>query len=357
METIIKPFQLAIAAELIKNYSGKTPFISYFNEQCKLHKNWGSRDRKIYRQACYAYLRLGHITDQNSIENNILLGLQNPENIASQIDLKAIYPNHSQISKTIDKYEFFKNLLVQKPVYLAVLNNQHKLINNELERNGIPFEYTSSNCIKVSANAKCNSIIDNGWAIIMDLASQKAADSIIIKSDSEVWDCCSGAGGKALFIANKYKNALKLTCSDARFSILENLKNRFRITKLALPHIELCDLKDPFQLPKKYDIIIADVPCSGSGTWGRTPEQIKQTDIQKISFYADLQKMIVKNALRNLKPGGVFYYITCSVFELENEKNVHFISQNLPLTLINQHYIHSDKNPCDYLYLAEFKGH
>lgn len=355
METIIKPFQIAIAAELIRNYSGKVPFTSYFNEQCKQHKNWGSRDRKIYRQACYAYFRLGHATDNGTIENNILLGLQEADAIASQIDLKHIYPEYSQVSKLIDLNPFLKDLLIQKPVYLHVFKQHHVKVNAYLEAQGIPYNYIHTNCISVGANAKCNEIIEKGWASIMDLASQMAADMVTLNAGDEVWDCCSGAGGKALYLSNKYNSTFKLTCSDARFSILENLKNRFLTAELPLPQIELSDLKEPFQIKKKYDVIMADVPCSGSGTWGRTPEQIKQTDLQKISFYSDLQKAIVKNALKNLKIGGTFYYVTCSVFELENEKNVGYFAEKLGLKLINQQYIHSDAHPCDYLYLAEFE--
>ncbi len=355
METIIKPFQLAIAAELIRNYSGKVPFTSYFNEQCKQHKNWGSRDRKTYRQACYAYFRLGHASDNGTIENNIQLGLQSAEAIASQLDLKTIFPAHQKISKSIDLNKFLMDLLEQKPVYLVVLNNAQNDINTALESNGIPYNYINPSCIRVNANANCNGIIENGWASIMDQASQMAADLIKIEPGSEVWDCCSGAGGKALFITNKFKTTFKLTCSDARFSILENLKKRFQTAQMPMPHIELCDLKEPFQLNKKYDVIVADVPCSGSGTWGRTPEMIKQTDAEKISFYSELQRNIVQNAIKNLKTGGTFYYITCSVFEIENEKNTDFFAKKLGLKLIHQQYIHSTETPCDYLYFAEFK--
>lgn len=355
METIIKPFQIAIAAELIRNYSGKVPFTTYFSEQCKQHKNWGSRDRKIYRQACYAYFRLGHATNTGTIENNIQLGLQTAANIASQIDLKTIFPGHQQISKSIDLGSFLLDVLEQKPVYLLILNSHHQKVEAALENNGIPYQYVSPNGLQVSANANCNAIIEQGWASVMDRASQMAADLIKIEPNNEVWDCCSGAGGKALYITNKYKNTFKLTCSDARFSILENLKKRFQTAQLPLPHIELCDLKTPFQLKKKYDVILADVPCSGSGTWGRTPEMIKQTDTEKIKFYSELQKTILQNAIKNLKDGGTFYYVTCSVFETENEKNTNFIQQKLGLKLIHQQYIHSTETPCDYLYFAEFK--
>ncbi len=353
METIIKPFQLGIASELIRNYNKEKPFAAYFTEQCKLHRNWGSRDRKIYRQACYAYFRLGYVAQNGTIENNILLGLQQSENILSQIEAKEIFPSFELISDAIDKDAYLKSLLEQKPVYLALVEGQEQNVYNALEINGIPFERINKACIQVPTNAKCNDITENGWAWIMDRSSQEAADKIHIKEYDEVWDCCSGAGGKALFLRNKFKNKFKLTCSDARFSILENLKVRFKNSGLKEPHIELSDLNSPFQLNTKYDVIVADVPCSGSGTWGRTPENITGTELHKINYYAGLQRIIFKNALRNLKSGGKIYYITCSVFREENESNLAYFEQNLQLQIINQQYINMAPELTDYLFVAE----
>jgi 16S rRNA (cytosine967-C5)-methyltransferase len=79
---------------------------------------------------------------------------------------------------------------------------------------------------------------------------------------------------------------------------------------------------------QKFDIIIADLPCSGSGTWARTPEQMYFFKQEKIEYYSSLQKRIVSNLYPYLEKGGLLVYITCSVFKNENEEVVDFILEN-----------------------------
>lgn len=327
------------------------PFSAYFAAQCKQHKNWGSRDRKIYRQACYSYFRLGYATG-DSIINALQLAHQPVNEILSQIRPEEIYPYTNLLSKQINHKNWIEQLMIQHPVYIMpVLKHQDKIQNWLIEK-GIPLEMVEGS-IKVPADTDCKPVLENGWGWIMDLSSADAASNIALQSGSAVWDCCSGAGGKALYVTNRYNNTIALTCSDKRFSVLQNLKERFTTCGLPVPAIELSDLTEPFQLKTKFDVIIADVPCSGSGTWGRTPENITTTAPGKVEFYAGLQRNIVKNILKNLKPGGTLYYITCSVFEKENESNTAFFETNHQLIIENQQYIHHAEHVSDWLFLSK----
>lgn len=101
-------------------------------------------------------------------------------------------------------------------------------------------------------------------------------------------------------------------------------------------------------------LIIADVPCSGSGTWARTPEQLTYFSEKRIAKYASLQKKIVKNAIVKLKAGGYFLYITCSVFKMENEENVDFIHEQLHLKLVESRYLKGYEIQADTLFAALF---
>src|SRR3546814_4248555 len=65
-----------------------------------------------------------------------------------------------------------------------------------------------------------------------------------------------------------------------------------------------------------------DVPCSGSGTWGRTPEMMKSFSRKRISGYWELQEQLVKKVLPFLKFGSPLIYINCHVFREENEELV-----------------------------------
>lgn len=131
---------------------------------------------------------------------------------------------------------------------------------------------------------------------------------------------------------------IELTVSDLRDSILNNLKKRFSQAGIKRYESFVKDLTathSPFSTHhSRFDLIICDAPCSGSGTWGRTPEQLIYFEKNKIDYYASVQEKIVSNVCNHLKAGGYLLYITCSVFKKENEDVVNYMRQNLKLELI-----------------------
>ncbi|MBA2563089.1 MAG: hypothetical protein H0V14_09295, partial [Chitinophagaceae bacterium] len=106
---------------------------------------------------------------------------------------------------------------------------------------------------------------------------------------------------------------------------------------------------------EKFDLIIADVPCTGSGTCARTPEQLYYFNQKQIKKYSALQKQIVENVVPYLKPGGHFLYITCSVFKKENEEIVNFIEEKFNLKVVKVQLLKGYEIQADTLFAALFK--
>ena len=95
---------------------------------------------------------------------------------------------------------------------------------------------------------------------------------------------------------------------------------------MSSPAFFKADLTDQNDLPKQmFPFILADLPCTGSGTWSRTPEAMYFFDPQSISNFRQRQEKILSNINSRLKPGGTLVYITCSVFAEENEGVTSFI--------------------------------
>lgn len=350
----MKPFQSAIVCDLIASYKREQAFHNYFASVAKQHRNWGSKDRKTYRNACYAYFRLGFAKSDLNIPERLEFAMNQIGNDFEDIKPEDIFPFKEFISEEIEFEKWAISHLKQKPIYLILRKGFEEFCHTYLKQKEISFEDLGNNCLRLPHDSKCDELTDAGKAWVMDWASAQAADAIEIGEKETVWDACAGAGGKSLYIRQKFGNQLNLTCSDKRFSILENLKSRFLKLNYQLPSIELTDLIEPFQLPNKYDVIILDVPCSGSGTWGRTPENLTGFDVEMPDRYAKIQKKIVSNALRNLKPGGRMYYLTCSVFKKENEENTEHFKINHGLNVLKSSYIHGEFDQTDTLYLSEF---
>jgi 16S rRNA (cytosine967-C5)-methyltransferase len=196
-------------------------------------------------------------------------------------------------------------------------------------------------------------------AVVQDYNSQRVLDFPHLRempAEPLVWDCCAASGGKSI-LAYDTLPAIRLTVSDIRESILQNLEKRFRAAGITHYNRFVIDLSVPDPKPRKpvFDLILCDAPCTGSGTWSRTPEQMYFFKKEKLSHYAKLQMTIVANAAKSLKPGGYFLYITCSVFKMENEGVVDFIREHLPLQLLSATYFTGFDKKADTLFAALFR--
>src|SRR5690606_18686695 len=113
-----------------------------------------------------------------------------------------------------------------------------------------------------------------------------------------------------------------LLVSDTRRSILRNLDERFDAAGIKSYRQKIMDLTHDATAvlgDERFDGIILDAPCSGSGTWGRTPEMLSAFDSRSIGHFAALQRQLAAQVIKHLKPGKPLIYITCSVFAEENE--------------------------------------
>ena len=103
-----------------------------------------------------------------------------------------------------------------------------------------------------------------------------------------------------------------------------------------------------------FDGIILDVPCSGSGTWKRSPESAYFFDDATMKHYTALQKKIIDNVLPSLKIGAQLIYSTCSVFQSENEAQIKYIEESHQLKLKEFSYFNNYENGSDWVFGARF---
>ena len=353
-------------ATLLFEYDGGTPFHLYLKSCFKEYKNWGSTDRKRYRSACYYFWRNAFGVSRQSPEI-ILHWLQihftpEMENLESDSKYNPYQSLEQYLSQNITT-DILTPWFIKEPlVWLSNGNITLKGLQGQLIKAGITIEQTHGNAIAVSGQVNLNPWVDNGNAYIQDISSQTAMDwttqpmAAYCHANSDVWDCCSGAGGKSISLLKQYPTT-KLTCSDVRSNILENLKQRFQLLGLKQPNVFIAPLngyndnlnsKDSNQT---YNLILADVPCSGSGTWRRNPENLHYFDPQTIEQFADRQLNIIQNVLPSLAVGGYLVYLTCSIFAAENENIVKQVLQsNDNIQLVSEEFCGGIDLQGDFIY-------
>lgn len=148
----------------------------------------------------------------------------------------------------------------------------------------------------------------DGLVELQDLSPQLACAALPLADGQRVLDFCAGGGGKALAVAARARVTLEAHDADP-----------VRMTELPARAARAGVRIDSTARPRgSYDLVIADVPCSGSGTWRRTPDakwRLKPDDLTRLQA---VQGEILDSVAPLVGPGGHLAYMTCSLLDVEN---------------------------------------
>jgi 16S rRNA (cytosine967-C5)-methyltransferase len=381
--------QLKTFQRLLAEYPAETPLSKFLPGFYRQNKQMGSTDRKVASRLIYNYFRLGTALPDlpsedrlivaeflcNSQVNSFLqhfkpdwaacVGFTLDEKLAlvktayKDFKLADVFPWADQISAGIDKEAFLKSFFVQPDLFIHVHNGYDHLVKAELNKAEVAFKDEGNGCFALPNGTRLETIFPTQhWFEVQDYSSQQTANYFKPNKWDQWWDACAASGGKSLLL-HEMEPDIKLVVSDIRESILANLDERFQQAGPRKYQKKLLDLtQNPDQEMHDYafDGIILDAPCSGSGTWGRTPEMIAQFHPSKIEFFQRLQKSIASNVARFIKPGKPIIYITCSAFKGENEDVVNYLVKELGLKLEEQTVLAGYENKADTMFVARLVG-
>ncbi len=357
------------AATILQLYDGLIPFAHFIKNYFSQHKKFGSKDRRQISELCYCYFRLGRSYPQLTTEQKIVIGYRLSKSTWPDEWLlffedfhlprespDHIFPTGLLLSGGINHTAFNSSHLVQPDLFLRIRPGHKDAVLNKLQAAGIPFVLTADS-LRLSNGMRVEDAVQlNKEVVVQDLSSQSVAALLYSYKKANknvpvpaVWDCCAASGGKSI-LARDILGPIELTVSDIRPSIILNLKKRFLEARVENYRAWVADATraSPAQ---PFDLIIADVPCSGSGTWARTPEQLRYFETGNIEAFVSLQSAITANVARYLKPGGHLLYITCSVFEKENEQQVKRL-QAAGLRLVEQQVLQGYDKKADTMFAA-----
>ncbi|MFN4019312.1 MAG: RsmB/NOP family class I SAM-dependent RNA methyltransferase [Erythrobacter sp.] len=165
-----------------------------------------------------------------------------------------------------------------------------------------------------------------GLIEVQDLGSQLIVESLPVASGDTIIDLCAGGGGKTLALAARLGNAASIIAADTDKRRLGNLAPRAARAGAAIDHIVLLDPGREMRAIGNWagmaDHVLVDAPCSGSGTWRRSPEARWRLDPAELARLNQLQDHVLDLAAQLVRPGGTVSFVTCSLLDAEGPDRI-----------------------------------
>jgi 16S rRNA (cytosine967-C5)-methyltransferase len=222
------------------------------------------------------------------------------------------------------------------PVTLRVntLKATRAALAEELSQSGAPFEPSALAPYGLKtvrgADIASSAALQRGDLEVQDEGSQLVAHLVGARPGMQVLDLCAGAGGKSLAMAADMNNKGHLVAADTHSGRLARAKQRLK--RAGVENAE-CVLLDPKWLKAKrgrFDRVLVDAPCTGTGAWGRNPDQRWTLDANALPRLMAEQDQLLNTAAQMVKPGGLIVYATCSLLLEENEDRIRAFRERTP---------------------------
>lgn len=173
-----------------------------------------------------------------------------------------------------------------------------------------------------TGNLEQSAAFQRGWFYVQDAAAKLAVLAADPRPGMEVLDACAAPGGKSFATAIAMDNQGRVIACDIhphKQILLQRGAERLGLPIIQPEVLDGKDCKEDFL--NRFDLVIADVPCSGLGIIRKKPD-IRYKDPEPLAGLPKVQSAILENVSRYVRPGGVLLYATCTLLERENEEIV-----------------------------------
>ncbi len=317
----------------------------YLKRYFSANKKYGKRDRKQISDVVYLIIVRQLLGIDSSIEKLWESREDlNAEKIASQ--------NESQFLRKLRNNVLSDGMSIAHIVQRYLRSSRTFFYTEKKIADPDPLIEWHSDVPSIPVGHSIGHLLGHRNFFVQDISSQKIWEHISLPKGS-IWDVCSGGGGKALMCRMLHPEN-KIYCSDKRKRSLYNLLDRFDDMQVENPDVFVVDMSESKSDLPVEDVgsILADLPCSGSATWHRQPEQALVFETDRLDRYADLQKLISSNAMEFMNSSGLFIYVTCSYFRAENEDVVSLLKEEFNMEVLHQSMVDYYLIGGDALFLA-----
>ena len=168
-----------------------------------------------------------------------------------------------------------------------------------------------------------------GCFYLQEPSAMIVSSLIDFEEDDFVLDMCAAPGGKTIQASMKLNNTGLIISNDLsrpRSSLAVSNLERLELGNVVVTNNDFEKIYQKYI--DKFDVIILDAPCSGSGMFRKDDKMIDDWSINKVYKFEEIQKNLINIAYKMLKPGGLLSYSTCSYSKEEDEDVIHYLLDN-----------------------------
>ncbi len=217
-----------------------------------------------------------------------------------------------------------------------VLADLEKLGPSETRYSPLGIRFAAPEGAGRTPNVEAEPAHGKGWFEVQDQGSQIAALLVDAQPGHEVVDLCAGAGGKTLALAAAMKGEGRIVAHDSDKTRLRPIFERLQ--RSGAKNVEVLAASDTDALPgmaERFDRVVIDAPCTGTGTWRRRPDAKWRLKPRNLEQRQKEQREVLAQAAPLVKHGGRLVYITCSLLPAENTDQITaFLAANPTFSLI-----------------------
>ena len=331
----------------------RTPLDRFLNHYFRTHTAVGSKDRKFIADTIYEIIRWQLLLDKLSGEHPTIetrYAIYQAFQPSNFLSVNSIEP-HIRVSFPQELFSLLKehygeeealslcqisNTKAPLSIRVNPLKSTRELLLKKLQASYVVYPTKKSSLgIQFKERAVLLQLPEykEGHFEIQDEASQLICELLPLRPHDRFLDYCAGSGGKSLGSAHKLQGQGEIYLHDTRPHML--LEAKKRVQRSGIPNVHYLEPRDNRlkKLKKSIDCLLLDVPCSGTGTLRRNPDQKWRFSLRMLENLIKVQREIFQEAITYVKPGGSIVYATCSLLKEENEQQVDYFLKHFPVRL------------------------
>ncbi|HUD01996.1 MAG TPA: RsmB/NOP family class I SAM-dependent RNA methyltransferase, partial [Rhabdochlamydiaceae bacterium] len=331
--------QYHLSAVLESLESQKIPLDALLSRYFRFHKALGSKDRLFISETLYHYVRWKNLYQHLKLPPSPLDPLAHLHDTT--------IPVHVRYGMPLELYALLIQAYGEEKTHeIGLISNVRAPLTiraNPLKISREQLLNKWANSFKVSPcphaphgihfHEKINFFTlpeyTDGLFEIQDEASQLAAELVKAKPKQHVLDFCAGSGGKTLAFAHRLENTGQIYLHDIRPYPLQEARKRLNRAGIQNVQFSLTSAQK-----NKMDWVVADVPCTGTGTFRRNPDLKWKFEPARLENLILEQREIFQEALTYLHPHGTIVYMTCSILPQENGSQAAYFQETFGLEIV-----------------------